>query len=710
MPPPSTASSTEEQSIPTGRLKPLVSLLSHKWLALLIFFTVSALGVPVALQKGDPVYMAMAKILVSAQFIPNLESDKSLELRGVQQYQMYVKQQVSKIKHKQVLQKALQLPEVQAHWPRLPNESKGKQFKRFRNAIAVKSKRGNPFITVTLTAKKAEGLDIILNAVVDIYLKKAQKETLFDSSGRIDRLEQRREQLERLITQKQKRRIQIGLELGVTTFQENSLNPYDDILIESTKAQMLAHRQRVEAEARLTALTKKQGNGKTILETLVKEMVASDSTLNTFKAKLVERRTELLTQTLGLTRKHPSRRRAEQEITKIDRDIEKATNELSKEIRNRLLEKNQAEIYQAQRIEQALAGEHQAQRTQANHYTTLYNEALVLNKDISRAYHQLDRINDRIDFLIFESNAPGFVHWDTPAEKPRFPVKGGRKKIVLMFVVAALGLGIAVPILIDMLDRRLRTAGEVHKILGFAPMAWILDRHDTKTEQLATDYLRRMALALERDWHTQETSCFILTSVKPGGGTTTLTLELAHILSELGVRTLAVELNAFKPDSRYSGGATSGVTTLLTPDSSWPLPPEMLVVPATADLPDRLPIGDTSTRHIATYGKLRPLFKQLNAHYDLILIDTPPLLLSANAELLGEVAGGVLLVIEAGIVVPGELKRAASLLQRLDPPVVGSVLNRVKVFKGGGYFADLLKEYETGAKLRPGLIQRLFLH
>ena len=94
----------------------------------------------------------------------------------------------------------------------------------------------------------------------------------------------------------------------------------------------------------------------------------------------------------------------------------------------------------------------------------------------------------------------------------------------------------------------------------------------------------------------------------------------------------------------------------------------------------------------------------------MILIDTPPLLLSANAELLGEVAGGVLLVIEAGIVVPGELKRAASLLQRLDPPVVGSVLNRVKVFKGGGYFADLLKEYETGAKLRPGLIQRLFLH
>ena len=73
-------------------------------------------------------------------------------------------------------------------------------------------------------------------------------------------------------------------------------------------------------------------------------------------------------------------------------------------------------------------------------------------------------------------------------------------------------------------------------------------------------------------------------------------------------------------------------------------------------------------------------------------------------------AGGVLLVIEAGIVAPGELKRAAHLLERLNPPVLGAVMNRVKVFRGGGYFADLLKEYETGAKLQRSWIQRLLWH
>ncbi|EDN66779.1 Protein-tyrosine kinase [Beggiatoa sp. PS] len=188
-----------------------------------------------------------------------------------------------------------------------------------------------------------------------------------------------------------------------------------------------------------------------------------------------------------------------------------------------------------------------------------------------------------------------------------------------------------------------------------------------------------------------------------------MTLELAHILSELGVRTLALELNVFQPDIRYHNNgnmSSEGLTSLLNPDDFETLSPEMLVRPATADLPDRLPVGMTSKRHLATYGKLRTVLKQLNEHYDLILMDTPPLLLSADAELLGEIAGGVLLVIEAGGTMPGELKRAAQLLERLNPPVVGAILNRVKIFKGGGYFATLLKEYDTGTKLRPGLLKR----
>jgi polysaccharide biosynthesis transport protein len=707
MPPPvSTASSTEEDSISTGRFKPLVSFLKYKWLALLIFVIVSALGVPVALKTGNPVYMAQAVVLVSPKFIPTLDSEKGMDLNR-NNYILYLKQQANMLRRNDVLQETLQRAEVRKIFL-LPEETDKQAQSRLKTALNVKSKRGNPFITVQLTGSSAKGLDIIVNNLVDVYLKKAQAEIFYDSDGRIEKLNQHKKELQAFISEKQKKRMTIAEELGVTTFQENSLNPYDDILIENTSAFTLARRQRVEAETRLSALKKQLLYGQTTLETLVSEMVANDRVLISYKTKLIERRTELLTQTLGLTSKHPSKRRAEREIAQIDKEIERATRQLYQEIRDRLLQKAQAEIYQTQRLEEALGNEIEEQRAKAIHYANLYNQALVLNKEIDRAYRQLNKINNRIDFLSIEANAPGFVRLNTSATPARYPIKGGRKKIVLIFFVAALGLGLAVPILIDMLDKRIRTPGEVHKILGFPPMAWILNRHNLATQQLATDYLRRMALALERDWHTHETTGFVLTSVKPGGGTTTLTLELASMLSELGVHTLVVELNAFQPDPRYGGTTSQGLTSLLNQENEGLISPEMLIVPATGDLPDRLPVGQTSKRHLATHGKLRTVLKRLNAHYDLILMDTPPLLLSADAELLGEIAGGVLLVIEAGVVMPGELKRSAQLLERLNPPVVGSVLNRVEVFRGGGYFAKLLEEYETGAKLKKGLLQRFF--
>jgi succinoglycan biosynthesis transport protein ExoP len=709
----STSSSTEEQSIPTGRFKPQVSLLKHKWLAFIIFIVISAIGFPVALKIGKVTYVAISVVLVSPKFVSILDSEKGMNLNR-QDYQLYIKQLTSMIRRRDILEEALNIHEVWMAWL-LPDETKEKALARLSLALSASNKRGSPFISATLTtsSKPSEefGLDKVLSAVIEIFLKKSKKETLFDSSGRISVLQKHQNELSLIISEQRKRRIEIAQELGVTTFKENSLNPYDNILIDTTKAFILARRQRVEAEARFIALMKKQHEkGITRLDTLANEMVAEDSVLTSFKRRLIERRTDLLTKTLGLTSKHPTKRRVQQEIAIIDQDIEQATQKLFNEIRARLLEKSKAEIYQGQRIEQALAIELEDQRTQAKHYATNYNEALLLNKEINRVYQSLNKIDDKINHLTLEATAPGFIRLHTQAKI--FPPSGGRKKIVFVFIVIAFGLAIAVPIAIDMLDQRLHTPGEVHKILGFAPMAWILDRHNNSTEQLATDCLRRMALALERDWHTHETDCFVLTSVKPGGGTTTLTLELAHILSELGVRTLAVELNAFKQDNRYTGGATPsyGLTTLLSPDDYESLSPEMLIVPATAELPARLPTGNTPKRHIATYGKLRPLLKQLNAHYDLILVDMPPLLLSADAELLGEIAGGILLVVEAEHVTPGELRRAAHLLERLNPPVIGAILNRVKVFRGGGYYADLLKEYETGEKLQRGWIKRFLWH
>jgi Mrp family chromosome partitioning ATPase/uncharacterized protein involved in exopolysaccharide biosynthesis len=693
---PQPSSGVVEQSIPTGRFKPLVSLLRYKWLALFTLLGVSAIGIGVFSTLGVPIYQAVAVIWVSPRFTPNLESDKNMDMDRTE-YPFYIKQQASSVIRPDVIREALQTPQLRENWF-LPGEDESSARQRLKDALDVDNNRNDPSITVKLSSEKAKGLDTVLNTLIEIYLKKTQEENIFDSGDRIKWLEQHRQELEQLLAKKEQQRTQIAIELGVTTFQENNLNPYDNILVESRQAQVLAHRDSVKSENQLATLNKKQSNGDTILDILVAEQVANDAVLKSFTTRLTDRRTQLLTEILGLTPMHPTRQRAEQEIAKIDQDIAKATQDFTVTIRNRLLEKSKADVYQTQSIEQALAAELDKQRQQSSHYAKLYNEALVVSREITRIIQQLDKINDRIDFLSLESTAPGFVRLDTPATEPTSPVSGKTIKILLIFIAAALGLSIGLPILIDMLDRRIRTPSEVHKLLGFPPIAWVLEHRNKHTQAVMADQMRRMALALERDWHTHKTNHFVLTSVKAGGGTTTLTLELARLLSDFGVHTLAIELNAFNPDSRYNDmDSSAGLTTLLNQEY---LDPLMFIKPATEYLPDRLPVGETPEPYLVTRGKLRPLLKQLNTEYDLILLDAPPILLSADAELLGEIAGGVLLVVEAEKVFPGEFRRAAQLLERLNPPVVGSILNRVKIYRGGGYFSKLVKEYEQREKLR----------
>jgi succinoglycan biosynthesis transport protein ExoP len=95
---------------------------------------------------------------------------------------------------------------------------------------------------------------------------------------------------------------------------------------------------------------------------------------------------------------------------------------------------------------------------------------------------------------------------------------------------------------------------------------------------------------------------------------------------------------------------------------------------------------------------MRAALEALWEQYDLCLIDAPPVLLSADAESLARIADATILVVEAEGVTLNEVARAAQVLDRVHAPAVAAVLNQVRVYKDGGYFADLIREYEVGAK------------
>jgi capsular exopolysaccharide synthesis family protein len=83
--------------------------------------------------------------------------------------------------------------------------------------------------------------------------------------------------------------------------------------------------------------------------------------------------------------------------------------------------------------------------------------------------------------------------------------------------------------------------------------------------------------------------------------------------------------------------------------------------------------------------RMRSVFAELAEQFDIVLIDSPPVLPVADAMILSGYADAVLLVVAAGQTRRGELRRTAEKLAQAGAPVVGAVLNKVTSQDGYGY-------------------------
>ena len=91
---------------------------------------------------------------------------------------------------------------------------------------------------------------------------------------------------------------------------------------------------------------------------------------------------------------------------------------------------------------------------------------------------------------------------------------------------------------------------------------------------------------------------------------------------------------------------------------------------------------------------VRALITEVSSEFDVIIMDTPPALVSADAVLLASVADDVLLVVRAGQTDRNAAERAHQQLTDAGGNVIGAVLNdpkgkltreRLLYYKYGGY-------------------------
>jgi Mrp family chromosome partitioning ATPase len=90
------------------------------------------------------------------------------------------------------------------------------------------------------------------------------------------------------------------------------------------------------------------------------------------------------------------------------------------------------------------------------------------------------------------------------------------------------------------------------------------------------------------------------------------------------------------------------------------------------------------------------LLGRLATGADIVLIDSPPVLASADALAIGRLAAGAVLVVEAGQTTVPAVQRAKDALTRDQTRLLGVVLNRFEPAFAGSVYGDHVPDYGHG--------------
>jgi capsular exopolysaccharide synthesis family protein len=169
----------------------------------------------------------------------------------------------------------------------------------------------------------------------------------------------------------------------------------------------------------------------------------------------------------------------------------------------------------------------------------------------------------------------------------------------------------------------------------------------------------------------------MLTSAAPGEGKSTIAAHLAIANADRGKKTLLVDGDLRRPSlhSKFGLNPREGLSNVLTGELSW----QDVVVPIEGR-PNLsfLAAGLGSHRAADLMGpRLATLLDEFAKEYDLVILDSPPLLGFAECLQMATAADGVLIISRAGETRRKAVAELVSVLNRLRANIVGVVLNQV---------------------------------
>lgn len=315
-------------------------------------------------------------------------------------------------------------------------------------------------------------------------------------------------------------------------------------------------------------------------------------------------------------------------------------------------------------------------------------------------------LNNLAELRLTEAQSTDNVVLATPAQPPKNPVRPRVLFNTLLAAIVGAMLAVGVAFLIEYLDDTVKTPDDVRAVSNLPTLATVV-RLDAETPQQRlvaltaprspeAEAYRVLRTNLRFSSLDKPLGTLVVTSAGPGEGKSTTAANLAIVFAQAGSRVLLVDADLRRPSIHKLLQVPNniGLTTALVQLGN--RPEEFVQATALQNL-SVLTSGPIPPNPAELLGsaRMRDLLAQLHERYDLIVIDSPPVLAVADATILSNQVDGTLLVASAGETRFEMLVRALERMDGVGIRPLGVVLNKLTANTGGSYYYYYYAQYHS---------------
>ena len=310
------------------------------------------------------------------------------------------------------------------------------------------------------------------------------------------------------------------------------------------------------------------------------------------------------------------------------------------------------------------------------------------------------------------------------AKEPKYPVKPKKKLNLILAILVGLGLGVGIAFVLEYMDNSVRTIEDIEdlglSIMGSVPVIkpeqgnGLLKRRDAgqddETKQiearLVTHYRPKSPLSeayrtlrtnIQFSKTDEQVKTILVTSSAPKEGKSTTVANLAITMAQMGLRTVLIDTDLRRPviHKLFNLDRRIGITNVLVGNTSL----EEAIQQTSIDNLNILTCGTLPPNPSELLGsdRMKEHLRELKNRFDIILLDSPPVIAVTDAAVLAPLVDGVLLVVNSGGTQREALIRASELLAHVDARVLGVLLNNIQVNQVyGSYYYYYYYHYYYG--------------